>query len=295
MSHANHISRTPIASRIIPVVVVCLHLVALSAILWSRFLELEPPKPQPPSMKVELVFAKVPDDPGPVAPPIKVEKPKVVVEKPKVVVEKPKVVVEKPKVVVEKPKVVVEKPKVVVEKPKVVVEKPKVVVEKPKVTKPKKKWRLASVEDIIQRPDFQPVQPKRRTPVVSVAQLTQKLRKAAGGVRIKPPVSRPNRAPAETIQQDKFDAAAMRVLAARWSDSFSASELTGSGRRVVVRFTIRSNGSVISKRIVSRSGVPAIDRRAAGVLKAITRFPAPSAFGIRAATYDITCDLEAAE
>ena len=260
MSHANHISRTPIASRIIPVVVVCLHVVALGAILWSRFLELEPPKPQPPSMKVELVFAKAPDDPGPVSPPIKIEKPKVVVEK-----------------------------------PKVVVEKPKVVVEKPKVTKPKKKWRLASVEDIIQRPDFQPVQPKRRTPVVSVAQLTQKLRKAAGGVRIKPPVSRPNRAPAETIQQDKFDAAAMRVLAARWSDSFSASELTGSGRRVVVRFTIRSNGSVISKRIVSRSGVPAIDRRAAGVLKAITRFPAPSAFGIRAATYDITCDLEAAE
>jgi TonB family protein len=272
MSHANHISRTPIASRIIPVVVVCLHVVALGAILWGRFLKLEPLKPQPQSMKIELVFPKALDDPGPVSPPIEIEKPKVVIEKPKVVIEKPKVVIEKPKVVIEKPKVEIEKPK-----------------------KPEKKWVLATVQDIIQRPDFQQEKRKRRTPVVDVDQLTRKFQKAAGGVLINSPVPRPSRAPAETIQQAKFDDAAMRVLGARWSDSFSASELTGSGRTVVVRFTIRSDGSVISKRIVRRSGVPAIDRRAAGLLKAITRFPAPTAYGIRAATYDITCDLVAAE
>ena len=258
MSHANHISRTPIASRIIPVVVVCLHVVALGAILWGRFLKLEPLKPQPQSMKIELVFPKALDDPGPVSPPIEIEKPKVVIEKPKVVIEKPKVEIEKPK-------------------------------------KPEKKWVLATVQDIIQRPDFQQEKRKRRTPVVDVDQLTRKFQKAAGGVLINSPVPRPSRAPAETIQQAKFDDAAMRVLGARWSDSFSASELTGSGRTVVVRFTIRSDGSVISKRIVRRSGVPAIDRRAAGLLKAITRFPAPTAYGIRAATYDITCDLVAAE
>ncbi|MBT3286061.1 MAG: TonB family protein [Victivallales bacterium] len=283
MSYANHISRTPVASRIIPVVVVCLHVVVLGAILWGRFLKLEPLKPQPPSMKVELVFAKALDDPGPVSPPIEIEKPKVEIEKPKAEIEKPKAEIEKPKVEIKKPKAEIKKPKAEIKKPKV------------EIKKPKKKWTLAKVEDIRQRPDFQQVKSRPRTPVVDVDQLTRKFRKAAGGVRINSPVSRPNRGPAETIQQDKFDAAAMRVVAARWSDSFSASELTGSGRRVVVRFTIRSDGSVISKRIVRRSGVPAIDRRAAGLLKAITRFSAPTAFGIRSATYDITCDLEAAE
>ncbi|MBT7165448.1 MAG: TonB family protein [Victivallales bacterium] len=283
MSYANHISRTPVASRIIPVVVVCLHVVVLGAILWGRFLKLEPLKPQPPSMKVELVFAKALDDPGPVSPPIEIEKPKVEIEKPKAEIEKPKAEIEKPKVEIKKPKAEIKKPKAEIKKPKV------------EIKKPKKKWTLAKVEDIRQRPDFQQVKSRPRTPVVDVDQLTRKFQKAAGGVLINSPVPRPSRAPAETIQQAKFDDAAMRVLGARWSDSFSASELTGSGRTVVVRFTIRSDGSVISKRIVRRSGVPAIDRRAAGLLKAITRFPAPTAYGIRAATYDITCDLVAAE
>ncbi|MBT7303068.1 MAG: hypothetical protein HN849_26285, partial [Victivallales bacterium] len=130
--------------------------------------------------------------------------------------------------------------------------------------------------------------------VVDVDQLTQILLTAAEGPD-NSPTPGPERSPGETIQQDKFDAAATRVVAAEWSDSFSASELTGSGRKGVVHFIIRSNGKVISKRIVRRSGVAAIDRRAELALSAITRFPAPTAYGIHSATYDITCDLEAVE
>jgi TonB family protein len=163
----------------------------------------------------------------------------------------------------------------------VIVPKPEPIKPKP----PKPEWQANSPEDIRKRLNLKPV---RRTPRPStdVNKLTRDLLAKTEGIKVTRS-TRPAGNPLSTTRIADFDAAVAATVGAYWQEKFEASELTGPGREVLVKFVIGSSGRIISHRIVRRSGVPAVDGRVERVLQQLRTFPAPSRYGIQSATYDV--------
>ncbi|MDX9978822.1 MAG: TonB family protein [Lentisphaeria bacterium] len=329
MSYARSNFQHPAVRLSIPFLVVCLHAVLLWVLLWGRFMKVEPPT-LPPGIDVSLVFAPPGEEPSPPEPP-KPEptdpepqpepeppapeppapeppKPEPAPEPPRPepvpapprpepvpmpMPEPPKPV---PKPVPELPKPI---PKPTPAPPKPAPPKP---VPQPTVTPkptpkppepPKPKSRVNSVESIRNRPGFQAA-PSRPAPVkVDRNRLANSLLDAARGVQVSSSTSNRNAPAANPAREMDFQAALAATVQAQWKEDFNASELSGSGRVAKVQFVIRSDGSVVSARIISRSGVPAIDSRAERVIQNVKRFPAPSSYGITAPTYTVEFDLRA--
>jgi TonB family protein len=283
MSHAIAMSETPVANRVIPVLVVCLHAVALAFILWGHFLDVTPP-PKPPGMEVELVFAPPVDEQD--ATEDAVEEPQPIPDPPKKPETKPPDVKPKP---VDPPPVVPPPKPVVVEKPVVKPPPKPVVAEKPVVKPPpKKKWRATSIEDMRRRVAQNNPPPAR--PRVNVNDIANALSTAASSVTISHPAPhRPVGSPRSTIREADFESAVAGVVGQYWNQNFAASELTGAGREVLVKFTIAPNGTIVGARISKFSHVLAVDRRVAQALQRIKAkgFPAPSKYGIQSATYEV--------
>jgi outer membrane biosynthesis protein TonB len=283
MSHAISMSQTPVASRVIPALVVCLHAVVLTAILWGHFLQVEPPS-KPPGMEVHVVFAPPTDEQDAVEDSLPAPQPEPIPDPPEKPVVKP---VDRPV-----PPPEIPKPKPDIPKPKPDIPKPKpVVAEKPVVKPPEKKkdeWRPTSLKDMRERVAQNNPQPVR--PHVDVNEIARELSKAAAPVSIPHPAPRrPVGDPRSTIREADFEAAVAGVVGQYWSQNFAASELNGPGREVLVKFVIRRDGSVASARITKFSHVGPVDGRAARAVQKIKArgFPPLGNYGIQSATYEV--------
>lgn len=315
MSYSASISRSPIARRTFPVLAVCLHALVLWLLLWNRFVHLEPPS-LPPSMEVSLVFAPTPEPPSPADPVVPEPTPEPIPEPPKLPEPVPEPIPEPPKlpepapVVIPDP-VVIPTPVKVPPPPPVVVkplpptvklpDPPKPTPKLPQPTKPipkppePKKSRISTPEEIRQRNDYRPATARPRPVPVDPNKFKNSLLAAAESVRVNSSsrTTSPSASPASAAQERDYESAVTAAMRIHWSEDFNASDLSGPGRAALVRFVIRADGSIVSARIVRRSGVAAIDARAARAIQAVRSFPAPKDYGIRAATYDVEFELTA--
>lgn len=292
MSYSASISRHPIARRTFPAMAVCLHVAVLWLLVSARFVHLQPPS-LPPSVEVSLVFAPAPAPPTPVEPtpepPAPVEPTPEPIPEPKLP-DPPPVVIPDPVVIPTPIKVPPPKPVVVKPLPQPVrqPDPPKPI---PKPPEPKKS-KINSAEDIRRRNDFR--QPTAARPVpVDPNKLKNSLLAAADSVRVPSRPTSPSTSAASAAQERDYESAVTAAMRIHWSEDFNAGELNGPGRAALVRFVIRADGSIVSARIVRRSGVMAIDSRAARAIQAVRSFPAPKDYGIRSATYDVEFELTA--
>lgn len=299
MSYAATIPSAPIARQAFPVLAVALHVVALWLLVWSRVVHLPPPPSLPPGMEVDLAELSAPNNATPAPaiaePPPTQPAPEPEPEPAPEPTPEPEPVPEPTPVVIPAPVELPKPPPKEVKPVELPKPPPKEVkpVETPKPAEPKKS-RINSADDIRNRKDFQPVAAQSRPAPVDVNKLASSLRAAAAGVSVSPTTSSSNSAasasPSQTRDYQAALAAAMRTY---WSEDFNASELTGSGRSTLVQFVIRSDGTIVSARIIRRSNVAAIDARAARAIQAVRSFPAPSDYGIRSTTYSVEFDLTA--
>ena len=301
MSYFPSISRYPIARRTFPVMAVCLHLVVLWLLVSSRFVHVQPPS-LPPSVEVSLVFAPAPATPTPPAPVEPTQEPIPEPTAPVAPIPEPVKLPDPPPAVIPDP-VVVPTPIKLPPPPVVVKPLPQPIPRLPDPPKPiptpkpipkppePKKSRINSAADIRQRNDFHPAQPR---PVsVDPNKFKNSLLAAADSVRVSSRPTSPSTSPASAAQERDYESAVTAAMRVHWSEDFNASELSGPGRAALVRFVIRADGSIVSARIIRRSGVAAIDTRAARAIQAVRSFPAPKDYGIRSATYDVEFELTA--
>ncbi|MCK5803026.1 MAG: TonB C-terminal domain-containing protein [Lentisphaeria bacterium] len=151
-----------------------------------------------------------------------------------------------------------------------------------------KKWTPVSPDDIRKNQPRKP-RKKRQTVHIDPNTVARDLNKQFPPVRASPSKPRKSGAPAQPISRMavRYYDAVGALLYELWQQPTRAE--VGAGNPVVtVLLTVRSDGSLIHRRVLTKSGSSAMNGSVRAVLKNVESVPAPVEYGLAGASVPIT-------